>query len=477
MPPTHPNKTTIHAPNRLPRRTFLAGGAAVAVSISLSANNAAFAGEHPETRVNPIQNVSPSGSKFIEPWIAAHPRDPSQLVILASRYLGKGSGSLHTDPVGWFSYDGGLTWSASEFAAPEQLQGPRSHFGNAHAAFAPDGSAYSVYCGHDSAPRLDLWIFRSDDGGRHWLPPTQIPGDLDYPRLTADLNNGQPRVFVMAGVDGNSPVFGAAKKPGYGCIVLRSDDAAKTFSVANFLAPTTLHHDPINSPILLPDGRLLVGFCDYPTAETVNEPLEQIEHVRIYTTASRDGGTTFSLPAPIGEWLRWDGYMAIAADKSNGPFRGRIYAVGHSHTSHPPGLLLQTSNDGVVWSEPITVPGLPEGPVAYAACAISPSGVLGLAWIHGRPGELVRTNDKNWTARQHDWTMYISLSADGGKTFAKPAALFEKPYRTDPAVPRWPFGAEYLSLASSADGRFHLVWVDTRDGKGVIQTASFEPVM
>src|SRR5262245_7181737 len=101
MPPTHDHPS---------RRTILASGAAVAASLSLSANSTTYAAKPREIRVNSIQTVSPVGSKFLEPWIAAHPSDPSRLVILASRYLGKGPGALHTDPVAWFTADGGSTW-------------------------------------------------------------------------------------------------------------------------------------------------------------------------------------------------------------------------------------------------------------------------------------------------------------------------------------------------------------------------------
>src|SRR5262249_17999086 len=151
--------------------------------------------------------------------------------------------------------------------------------------------------------------------------------------LAADLYGGKPRVFVAAAVDGNQPIFGNSKKSGYGCVVLRSDDGARTFSVANFLAPTTLHHDPIDSPLVLPDGRLLIGFTDYPAEPSDKRSRGRITHGRSYTAVSRDGGTTFSTPAPICDTLVQDGFVVLAADRSNSPRRGRIYAVRHSRTS------------------------------------------------------------------------------------------------------------------------------------------------
>jgi hypothetical protein len=200
----------------------------------------------------------------------------------------------------------------------------------------------------------------------------------------------------------------------------------------------------------------------------------QLTHGRTYSSISRDGGATFSQPAPICDtWLR-DGFVVMAADRSDGPRRGRVYAVVHSRSSRPPGLRWQTSDDGTVWTAPAAVPGLRAGPIPHAAADVSPRGVLGLAWIQGEAGDPVRPDDKAWTSRPHAWDLYVTASADGGATFAEPVPILKTASRTDPKVPRWPYGTDYLSLAATADGDFHLIWVETRDGKGEIQVAKFE---
>ena len=79
-------------------------------------------------------------------------------------------------------------------------------------------------------------------------------------------------------------------------------------SAVNLLAPTTLLHTPIESPSILPDGRLLIGFVDFPDMPAEKKPQAHITHGRIYTASSRDGGATFSLPAPIRDTRLHDGY-------------------------------------------------------------------------------------------------------------------------------------------------------------------------
>ena len=125
------------------------------------------------------------------------------------------------------------------------------------------------------------------------------------------------------------------------------------------------------------------------------------------------------------------------------------------------------------------MPIVRDGPIPHVAVAVSAEGVLGVAWIHGEAGseERMKQRYKNTgePIREDTWELYFTASADGGKSFAAPVPLLGEPYRTDEKVtPRWPYGTDYISLAAPPDGSFHLLWVDSRDGRGVIQTAKIE---
>ena len=184
--------------------------------------------------------------------------------------------AFHTEPVAWFTADGGATWTAAEIAGAADLRRETSYFADAYATFAPDGTAFYSFLGSPKGDRLNLYVYRSDDGGRRWQGPTTLGTGFDYSRLVADMYNGKPRLFVAVAIDGDRPMLGTLKKPGtYGFAVLRSDNGATTFAAVGFLAPTTMSHDPIDSPIVLPDGRLLVAFCDYPTFPSGDKPREQ----------------------------------------------------------------------------------------------------------------------------------------------------------------------------------------------------------
>jgi hypothetical protein len=418
----------------------------------------------------PIRRVGAHDAKSFEPWIAANPRDASNLVVVASHDLGEVATKTteRKEPAAWFTVDGGATWIEGELAGAERWQSGRAFFADSHATFAPDGTAFCVFLGGPEGNRMDLWIYRSDDGGHHWRGPTILKSAFDYPRLAAELNNGKPRVFIAVAVDGRQPIFGDAKRSGYGCAVLRSDDGGDTFSAVNFLAPTTLHHDPTD-PHVLPNGSLLVGFADYPAHPSEKGPRGDITYGRTYAALSRDAGAHFSTPVPICDTLVQDAFVTCAVDGSDSPRRGRIYAVRHSRSSRPPGLEVQTSDDGSVWTPPASVPHLRPGPIPHAAAAVSSRGVLGLLWIQGPPGDNVRIFDEDWTARPHPWDLYFTASPDGGATFLNPPLLITSS-RTDPKLSIRPYGTDYIGLAASSDGAFHGVWIDTGEGKREIQT-------
>jgi hypothetical protein len=421
--------------------------------------------------VGPIRRVGSEGVKVIEPWICANPRDAQNLVVVGSIYRGKSSANVErTMGAVRYTRDGGATWSDGVLPGMDEFRERPALFLDTHGTFAPDGTAFVEFLGGAGGPTPDLWIYRSDDGGRRWQGPTVIAGPFDFARLAADLHGGKPRLFVAVAGSGSLPIF-SPKRTGNGCVILRSDDGARAFKAVNLLAPTTLRHQPSNSPVVLPDGRLLVTIQDFPTARSFEDLDQHMSNSRFLATHSADGGETFSLPAPIFEAPLWHSDVGIAADLSAGPRRGRVYAVSHSEISEPRGLWLRRSNDGARWSKPAKVPVLREGPIPHLAAAVSSRGVLGAAWIQAEPGSEERSKRREeW--REKKWDLYFTASVDGGESFAAPVPLLAQSCRTDAKVtPRWPYGTDYISLAAPPDGSFHLLWIDSTEGKGVMESA------
>src|SRR3954463_2530201 len=111
---------------RIHRRGFLAIVGATAPGVGgILARARAGAVASPRLTIGPIRRVGVGGSKYFEPWIAAHPRNASNLVIVASRDLSEAAipDRYHMEPAAWFSLDGGSSWASGDLAGTADLLG------------------------------------------------------------------------------------------------------------------------------------------------------------------------------------------------------------------------------------------------------------------------------------------------------------------------------------------------------------------
>src|SRR5262249_61838312 len=97
-----------------------------------------------------------------------------------------------------------------------------------------------------------------------------------------------------------------------------------------------------------------------------------------------------------------------------------------------------------------------------------------VAWIQGEPGSEDRKGRPN-APGDAAWDLYVTASLDGGDSFATPVPVLGQSYRTDTKhTPRWPYGTDYLSMATPPDGSFHLLWIDSRGGRGAMESARID---
>src|SRR5262249_41467643 len=171
---------------RTDRRGFLTAGLLGTGVLGRLAWGRVATDRAPEIRVGPICRVGAEGAKHIEPWIAANPRDASNLVVVGARDVG----DRHYYSGAWFTGDGGATGPAGELPGMAAFREKPSFFVDSYATFAPDGTAFCVVLGGPGDVKGDLWVYRSDDGGRRWQGPTVLAGPFDYPRLVADMDGG-----------------------------------------------------------------------------------------------------------------------------------------------------------------------------------------------------------------------------------------------------------------------------------------------
>jgi hypothetical protein len=243
--------------------------------------------------------------------------------------------------------------------------------------------------------------------------------------------------------------------------IARSSDRGVTFGAPTRIVPSNLPTYADN-PVTLSDGTLVVPFVSYSKV-TAAEGRSDL----VWSITSNDGGRTFSVPRYLGDCGGHWGHLAV--DTSGGPFRDRLYwACWDQSNRH---IYVSTSVDrGETWSSPVAV-NRGSHPVQNAVITVNRDGVVGVSWNDAR--EDPRAYRGSFRC-QH---VFFTASLDGGRTFLPDARVSSAENCPDAPANgesgwRWPAGGDYYGLAAAADGRFHLLWADSREGIYQLRTAT-----
>jgi hypothetical protein len=392
------------------------------------------------------------GVPHVEPFLAAHPSDPSLLfgaaVTLPEAGRRAGRGVEDTGVAGFRSLDGGRSWARVAFAAC--LVDPWVSFGK--------GSDVYLSCLTRGARGGAVAVFRSPDGGRTWGRPVRLPaaggGSADHPILAVDRSEGPRAGTVYVTYAQLLPGAAPGRKPRFGTAVVSSRDGGRSFSAPAFLRRDGLNQQPFDAAVLA-DGALVVLFMDYASFQ---QPLARRQ---AWAARSVDGGRSFSIAALPFEPPGGLAPVPLAADPS-ATRPGRLYlAVARGALS-----VLRSDDGGASWREATS----PAAGARTPAVAVSAAGIVGLAWYDSR---------RDPRGECHD--VFFSASVDGGRSFLPAARVTPEtscpPAGRDRAVAsRWPFGGDYSGLAAAADGSFRIFWSGSRSGVEQVWTAAAEVV-
>ena len=202
-------------------------------------------------------------------------------------------------------------------------------------------------------------------------------------------------------------------------------------------------------------------------------------HGRFYVARSTDSGRTFGTPTlvatvarqyPDGAWLD--------TDASRGRFSGRVYATWEAgdfgarsdvingervrvEEGTRRSVAISWSDDqGQTWSLPASLEAADAGPSYMSTVAVSSKGIVGVLWVQH---ERYETNPRCYRP-------YFAASIDGGRSFTKAVPLSKSLSCPTPILTETGFfkyrhrGGDYIGLVAAADGSFHAVWSDARDG-------------
>jgi len=389
--------------------------------------------------------VSAAGEErpIVEPQLVAHPKDPKHLLATAM----VGPFTDNEDCAAFVSFDGGRTWAHNNFGVPGCA--------DPWVALREDGTA--LFAGLSMARSNEMRLARSADGGRTWAPvPIDLGRGHDHETMTLDTSTGPHAgsIYLVSqknwrGKSGR--LFGAI-------FVTRSADGGKTFTPPVQVVPSSLNFNTL-TPGVLSDGTLVVPYKDFQSnISDFRSRAGVLERKRAWVVTSADGGQTFSPPLFVSEACGL-GFGSLAVDSSKGPTRDRLYFICNNRELN--GILVHHSEErGEKWSNPVRA-DTAAGEVVFRrppSVAVNSGGVVGVTW-----------NERRKEAGKECQHLYFTASLDGGKTFLPEVRVSSAP--SCPGTPsngraatRWPEGGDYSGLVPAADGTFHVLWADSRDG-------------
>jgi hypothetical protein len=430
------------------KMTALVGSLIIAVS-AVAVFSVAFAQETGEKFFTVGGNVLVSAAAaerpLVEPQVVAHPKDPRHLVAVAI-VSSEPPHQPQADCAAFTSFDGGQTWAQHNFGI--------SNCGDPWVALREDGSA--LFAG--LAPRGEIRLLRSTDGGRIWAPvPVDLGRGHDHQTVIVDTSSG-PRAGSFYVVSGRMQRNNAGRSLS-SVFVARSADGGRTFRPPVDVVASNLNSNTL-TPGVLSDGTLVVPYLDFQSNVDDFKSTGFLERKRLWVVTSSDGGQTFSHPMFVSEACgSGGGFASLAVDASTGPSRDRLYLTCTNRDRNT--IFVHYSSDrGEHWSAPVRANSAASEVIfrRTPSIAVNKDGVVGVTWYE-------RQKDGAREC-QH---IYFTASLDGGKTFLPEARVSSAPScpdtpRNGGSAKRWPAGGDYSGLAAAADGSFHVLWSDSRNG-------------
>jgi hypothetical protein len=422
-----------------------------------------------------VSRLHPADTHY-ELLIAADPADASRMIVGSFRYP---AGTMRSGTVVYATRDGGKSWTPTlEGNALEHTSDPATTYG-------PDGSAYyaAAWLGPANTPReqREMLMFRSPDGGLTWGAPVKFTySDREY--ITVDRTKGKfsGRIYV----NGNNRVpYGVSD-----FVVFRSSDKGKTWQGPGKRSDFGKHTvGMMGNAVVASDGTIIGVFEEKSDIRAIRS-LDGGETL----TDATDIDTAYVIPGNRkGSNNNVTALPAIAIDESAAASRDNVYAVWADKRAGNSRIRFAASKDkGVTWSRSIEIDAMPPGDTTdnfMPTIAVNRDGIIAVMWYDRRD----HRDNLGWDVR-------MTASIDGGKTFAPPAKISEKGMRFGPDA-RWNalraavskskdtasapltldvslntftyLGGDTNGLVASADGVFHPVWIDNRNGVPQVWTA------
>jgi hypothetical protein len=424
--------------------------------------------------VGPNVHVSRSQASvaYQETQIAADPRRAAHLIACAIAMPGDSF-----ENVFYLSSDGGKTWSPTHTVRPGV--DPSCAINRHGVAFA--GSVHDSALAGGSAFLRVQW---SPDGGRTWQESSVRVNTRSMDRSYVTVEDGpgpiRNRVYIHAYI--SAPRDDSGKRVARYAVLYTSLDGGRTFDLAapipavDFSEPTFF---PANG-IITADGsfvglvveldnsrkNMFLGRSDSASAPHASNGVLRL-------IRSTDGGNTVDLLRVSEVFYDWRvpqlSMASLAADRTTGPYRGRLYAAWPDARAEWRTQILFASSDdqGRTWSPPRIVsddagalkPGDRPNHL-MPMVTVNNKGIIGLSWYDRRESP----NNLSYRPR-------FAASLSGGASWLPSVPVSTSPNeltQTDKHLN----GGDTAGLTADANGVFHLLWIDNRTGVHQVWTTT-----
>lgn len=398
------------------------------------------------------------------------------------------------------SSDGGRRWRLA-------MDDPGARSGDSWdpaCAFGTDSSAYFATLWFPStkatAPQADeMRVFKFGAAGDERAVTNSLPV-LHNEFLTVDHTREASRGNVY--IVGVRDWADSAGRPQFAVSIRYSTDFGHSFKGPVDYSDSAAVAIAAGPGLVSADGTLLIPIQSYHVNRTESQsPATTV----VMVAPVLEAGTRIGAPSVIARATgcpdQGGATPFLAVDQSRGIFRGRLYAVFNDRSSGRCRVMLAHSGDaGATWSKSIAVDDAPipidtgRGPDAFLpSIAVNSAGVVGISWYD-------RSEDPN----RRRFRLRFAASMDGGESVGQSVAVGSATHlydaeegffgltqrqdasqRNPQGVPdgirlqmitggpyrTYFFAGDYGCLLTSADGRFHPVWVDSRTGIPQLYTA------
>ncbi|MGI8809170.1 MAG: sialidase family protein [Acidimicrobiales bacterium] len=413
-----------------------------------SADTSVSVGE--DVFVNPDGPIDANNS----PTVARNPTRPNNVVVAHRVDLPAFSASLQV------SNDGGRGWQTTALPLPPDKDRPFA----ADVAFAPDGTLYVSYVNlQGTGNRPDnLWVSRSDDGGRSMSAPVRVAGALSFQaRIAVDKQSVLHITWLRVADVAPYAIVGYPSP----VVASRSSDGGKTFSEPVEVSDPDRMLLAGPSPAVDSDGNLVVLYQDYKNDNRDFRNLEgpvYEDPVALVVTVSKDGGQTFSKGVEVNADLvltrRFLVFLPEFPSLAAGPRRSLYVSWGDGRNGDLDVFVSRSGDGGATWGEPVRVNTnrVEDGTDQYMPrVAVAPNGRVDVVFYD-------RSRDPSNVVQD----AYLGVSTDDGASFVNEqvsSASFDSRVGFS-ANPKLEADLGSRLGLTSTDQEAFAVWTDTRLG-------------